>query len=132
MVSARGRAAAAALVILIGSALVASAEDRASSGYHLEEGGLLFFYRGSTEPQQAYVAGNFNGWTKDDPAWKMTCTGTDCALEVDASRVGSEGGFYEFTFRIDGELVDADSRFPHTIHCAGYGYRHTIPELGQR
>jgi hypothetical protein len=37
-----------------------------------------------------------------------------------------EGYFYEFTFSVDGELIDANKEAPNLNYCPGYGYRYLL------
>ena len=98
-----------------------------SSGYSIEGDNVVFFYKG--EAQSVLVSGNFNQWSKSDAKWTMkfddaskTWTLTIPRKEI---KTGS-GSFYEFTFRVDGVLIDADKNDKSVIHCRGYGYRYVI------
>ncbi len=102
-----------------------------SDGYYLENGNLVFIYTGQVN-ESIYVSGNFNNWTKKDEQWKMKFDKESGAwkLQVPGSKVKDMGkGFYEFTFRVDGKLMDADKKHESTIHCAGHGYRYVIHGL---
>ena len=51
--------------------------------------------------------------------WKLTTPKKEIIKNI-------SGSFYEFTFRVDGVLVDADKNDKSVIHCQGYGYRYVI------
>jgi hypothetical protein len=102
-----------------------------SSGYSIEGDFIHFTYDGIAK-EAVYVSGNFNQWTKDDPKWNLqfdTAAGK-WALSLPKSEVKKlKGSFYEFTFRVDGQLIDADKNYKDVIHCTGYGYRYVIHGL---
>ncbi len=127
--------AAAQLLALIstsGFAAVADLPAGERSGYTIEGDRIEFVYVSEEPAQEVFVVGNFIDWERSRPEWQLTAeeeTGR-WQLELPLEQVKIEGrSFYEFTFEVDGELVDADTAAPHTIHCAGYGHRYTIPEL---
>lgn len=98
-----------------------------SSGYSIEGDNVVFFYKGNG--QTVVVSGNFNQWSKNDTMWTMKFDQASKAwrLTVPKSEIkrGSQS-FYEFTFRVDGVLIDADKNHENVIHCRGYGYRYVI------
>jgi hypothetical protein len=99
----------------------------ATSGYLIEGDNVVFFYKG--EAQRVVVSGNFNDWSKDDPTWTMKLDGTSDTwkLTIPKSEIRKRSGnFYEFTYRVDGVLIDADKNDRSVIHCQGYGYRYVI------
>ena len=97
------------------------------SGYILKNDSIMFIYPSQEQEMQVIVSGNFNNWSKDD-TWKMYYEeGTGYILEKDLQEVKKPGrSFYEFTFRVDGVLVDADDSASNVIHCAGFGSRYLI------
>ena len=107
--------------------LIVSYSFSTPSGYILQDGRIQFIYPNMEGDLEVIVSGNFNNWTKDT-TWKMTYKeGIGYLLEKDIQDVKSPGqSFYEFTFRVDGELTDADSQASNVIHCAGYGSRYLI------
>lgn len=127
-------AAAGLLALTTTSGFAAAAESPVAetSGYRIEDDRILFVYVSDEPAEEVFVVGNFMRWERSRPDWRMTPEeGTGrWLLELPLERVKTEGrSFYEFTFQVDGELVDADTAAPHTIYCAGYGHRYTIPEL---
>ena len=102
-----------------------------SSGYFLEGDNVIFLYVGKVK-EDAYVSGNFNKWCKDDEAWKLQFDENTKAWKLTVPKkeikVLSQD-FYEFTFRVDGVLVDANKDNEHVIHCVGYGYRYVLSGL---
>ena len=101
------------------------------SGYVIEGDNVVFYYSG--EGRSVLVSGNFNSWSKNDVKWTMkfdesskTWTLTTPKKEIIKNTSGS---FYEFTFRVDGVLVDADKNAKSVIHCKGYGYRYVINDI---
>lgn len=97
------------------------------SGYILQKEQIKFIYPIQERGLKVIVSGNFNNWTKDD-TWKMYCSeGMGYILKKNIKDVKSPGqSFYEFTFRVDGELMDANSQASNVIHCPGYGSRYLI------
>ena len=98
-----------------------------SSGYSIEGDNVVFFYKG--KGQIVLVSGNFNQWSKDDAKWTMKFDSGSQAwkLTIPKSEIkNGSGSFYEFTFRVDGVLIDADKNDKSVIHCRGYGYRYVI------
>lgn len=98
------------------------------SGYVLQDDQIIFRYYSSEANTDVYVCGNFMGWKKDHPDWKMTkqSNGVYVLKKPVATIKTQDRTFYEFTFSVAGQLVDADRRADHVIHCAGYGYRYVI------
>ena len=98
-----------------------------SSGYSIEGDNVVFFYKG--DAQSVLVSGNFNQWSKNDAKWTMKFDETSKTWKLTIPKkeikTGS-GSFYEFTFRVDGVLIDADKNDKSVIHCSGYGYRYVI------
>lgn len=106
-------------------------QHQVSGGYTVSGDNLVFAFTGDVK-EAVYVSGNFNQWAKTEEAWKMKFDAASGAwrLEVPRSKIKKTGqGFYEFTFRVDGKLIDADRGYHNTIHCAGYGYRYVIRDL---
>ena len=98
------------------------------SGYVIDGDNVVFYYSG--EGQNILVSGNFNGWSKDDKKWTMKFDDATKTWRLIMSRKeivkNSSGSFYEFTFRVDGMLIDANKNDERVIHCQGYGYRYVI------
>ena len=98
------------------------------SGYLIEGDNVVFYYSG--EGQHILVSGNFNGWSKNDEKWTMKFDEALRAWKLTTSKKeivkNISGGFYEFTFRVDDVLIDADKNNKSVIHCQGYGYRYVI------
>lgn len=105
--------------------------DTSTSGYLIDGDNVIFFYSGRVG-ENVYVSGNFNSWSKNDTKWKL---GFDekskgWKLVVPKKEIKAlSGSFYEFTFRVDGVLVDAEKENKNVIHCQGYGYRYVINGL---
>lgn len=102
-----------------------------SSGYFLDGDNVVFLYIGKIK-DSAYVSGNFNAWCKEDSKWKLKFDEKAQAwkLTVPVSEIKTlSGGFYEFTFRVDGILQNADKNHDHVVHCPGYGYRYILKGL---
>ena len=99
-----------------------------SSGYSIEGDNVVFFYNG--KGQTVLVSGNFNQWSKNDAKWTMkfdeNSKGWKLTIPKSEIRKTGSGSFYEFTFRVDGVLIDADKDNSSVIHCRGYGYRYVI------
>ncbi len=97
-------------------------------GYKIIGNSIEFIYRGSSSHKDVYVSGNFNEWAKAGEDWKMNFDAKDqrWTLKKPVNNVRSHGSFLEFTFRVDGKLLDADPKADNVIHCAGYGYRYVI------
>jgi len=111
------------LLVFLSSLLMPDA-----SGYFFEGDNIVFLYNGKVK-EHAYVSGNFNSWCKDDDKWKLQFDEktNSWRLTVPKKEIKTlSGDFYEFTFRIDGVLVDADKNHKHVIHCQGYGYRYVL------
>lgn len=111
-----------ALVLILWSFLLPE-----SPGYRIEGDNLVFIYKG--EAQSVLVSGNFNKWSKNDTKWTMKFDDSSKTwrLTIPKREIKNiSGSFYEFTFRVDGELIDADKNDKSVIHCRGYGYRYVI------
>lgn len=98
------------------------------SGYVVDKDQVVFFYAG--DARTVFVSGNFNQWSKDDNKWAMKYDdeAKTWKLTVPKKEITQNvsGTFYEFTFRVDGSLVDADKNDNNVIHCQGYGYRYVL------
>jgi hypothetical protein len=96
-------------------------------GYVVEGDNVVFLYKG--EGRSVVVSGNFNQWSKNDTRWTMKFDEPSKSWKLivpktDIKRIS--GSFYEFTFRVDGVLIDANKNDDSVIHCQGYGYRYVI------
>lgn len=101
-----------------------------SPGYLVEGDNVVFLYKGGG--QTVVVSGNFNQWAKEDKKWTMKFeeASKSWKLVVPKTEIRkSSGSFYEFTFRVNGVLIDADKNDGNVIHCQGYGYRYVIKGL---
>ncbi|MGE0588192.1 MAG: hypothetical protein AB7O48_06430 [Cyclobacteriaceae bacterium] len=96
-------------------------------GYSIKGDTITFRYAKGGTGMEVIVSGNFNGWSKD-ANWLMKYKeGEGYELSVPISMVREPNQtFYEFTFRVNGKLLDAPSNAPNVIHCAGYGSRYVI------
>lgn len=96
-------------------------------GYTIVGDHIVFSYASDNPNLDIHVSGNFNNWSKDS-AWKMKfAPGSGYVLSVPVSEVQTTGrSFYEFTFRINGTLTDANAKASNVVHCAGYGTRYVI------
>ena len=98
-------------------------------GYYIKENSVMFVYVGSVK-KEVHVFGNFMGWSENDPEWKMHYNheNDDWELEVSTSKIksGNTTDFYEFTFIVDGNWIDADKNAPNLNFCPGYGYRYLL------
>ena len=98
------------------------------SGYTIDGDKIVFIYSG--EGHQVLVSGNFNSWSKDDKKWTMKFDEATKTWRLTTSTKeivqNISGSFYEFTFRVDGVLIDANKNDDRVIHCQGYGYRYVI------
>ncbi|HMG89723.1 MAG TPA: hypothetical protein VK589_06680 [Chryseolinea sp.] len=98
------------------------------SGYVIDGDNVVFYYSG--EGRNVLVSGNFNKWSKDDDKWTMKFDPDSKTWKLTAPKKeivkNISGSFYEFTFRVDGVLIDADKNNKSVIHCQGYGYRYVI------
>jgi len=96
-------------------------------GYFLSNDSIHFFYPSTEKDLEVVVAGNFNGWSKAKE-WRMDYNeGRGYELSKPILAIKKPGqSFYEFTFRINGQLIDANDNAINVIHCAGYGSRYTI------
>lgn len=101
------------------------------SGYYIESENVVFIYHGNAS-HSVFVSGNFNDWCSGCKKWKMTIDTNSgkWILSIAKKELKDMGRkFYEFTFRVDGQLIDADKDHRDTIHCTGYGYRYVIKNL---
>ncbi|HEX6893529.1 MAG TPA: hypothetical protein VF141_22615 [Chryseolinea sp.] len=98
------------------------------SGYVIDGDNVVFYYSG--EGRNIVVSGNFNRWSKEDAQWTMKFDETSNKWKLTKPKneivKNTSGSFYEFTFRVDGVLIDADKNNKSVIHCQGYGYRYVI------
>lgn len=96
-------------------------------GYYLAGSNIHFVYPSQKSDLEVHVSANFNGWSKTDD-WKMTYReGVGYELIKPITAIQKPGkSFYEFTFRVNGKLIDANAKAPNVIHCAGYGSRYLI------
>jgi hypothetical protein len=98
-------------------------------GYSIKHNKIKFIYSGR-EKKEVYVFGNFMGWSENDPKWKMHYNpeSENWELEVLVSQIkhGNNSNFYEFTFIVDGDWIDADKNAPNLNFCHGYGYRYLL------
>ena len=98
------------------------------SGYVINGDNVVFYYSGKAE--KVLVSGNFNKWSKDDDKWAMKFDEATQTWKLTTPKKeiikNISGSFYEFTFRVDGVLIDADKDDKSVIHCQGYGYRYVI------
>ncbi|MFW6376087.1 MAG: glycogen-binding domain-containing protein [Thermoplasmatota archaeon] len=102
-----------------------------SKGYEVKEDKILFIHD-NDDADEVYVVGNFMGWKEKDDEWKMDYNSGRSRWEllVDIETIRkSNVGFYEFTFIVDGEWIDADKDSDNVIHCPGYGYRYKIDDI---
>jgi len=101
------------------------------SGYIVDGDNVVFYYSG--EARKVVVSGNFNQWSKDDDKWAMRFDEASKTWKLITSKKeitkNISGSFYEFTFRVNGSLIDADKNNKSVIHCQGYGYRYVISGL---
>ncbi len=96
-------------------------------GYILQEDKIQFVYISDEINLEVFVSGNFNGWSKENE-WNMTYeAGKGYVLSKPIGAIQKPGKtFYEFTFRVNGKLIDANKNASNVIHCAGYGSRSLI------
>ncbi len=98
-------------------------------GYTIKQNKVKFVYSGPAE-KDVRVFGNFMGWSENDSEWKMHYNpeSENWELEVLISKIKSEdtGNFYEFTFIVDGNWIDANKNAPNINFCPGYGYRYLL------
>ena len=98
-------------------------------GYSVKGDKVKFIYKGLAE-KDVRVVGNFMGWSENDPIWKMEYNSDNYnwELEMPISQIksGITGDFYEFTFLVDGEWIDADKTASNLNFCPGYGYRYLL------
>jgi 1,4-alpha-glucan branching enzyme len=98
-------------------------------GYRIKHDKVKFVYFGSAKTE-VRIFGNFMGWSENDPEWKMHYNpeSGNWELEVLISKIkgGITGDFYEFTFIVDGDWIDADKNAPNLNFCPGYGYRYLL------
>ena len=114
--------------LIFGIAIAGSILFWNTSGYHVEDQHITFTYYTSSSGHNVYVCGNFMNWVRNAPDWKMTWHEDGFFhLKKPVTELRASGrSFYEFTFLVDGELVDADRGAEHIIHCPGHGYRYVI------
>lgn len=108
----------AAVFILISGLLMGDPE-----GYQITNNQIYFIYPSTENNLEVFVSGNFNAWS-NDKEWKMSFEdGKGYVLAMPINTVRQEGkSFYEFTFRVNGKLINANAT--NVIHCAGYGSRY--------
>jgi hypothetical protein len=98
-------------------------------GYLVKQNRIKFIYSGRAK-KEVHVFGNFMGWSENDPEWKMHYNpeSDNWELEVLISQIkrGNNSDFYEFTFIVDGDWMDADKNAPNLNFCPGYGYRYLL------
>ena len=98
------------------------------SGYLIDGDNVVFYYSGKAE--KVFVSGNFNKWSKADDKWAMKFDEATQTWKLATTKTeiikNISGTFYEFTFRVDDVLIDADKNHKSVIHCQGYGYRYVI------
>ena len=99
------------------------------NGYVIEGEKVIFNYLSDDPNLDVYVSGNFNQWTKNDPQWQLKFNPVSqtyqLIMSINDFRTSSRS-FYEFTFRVDDRLVDADPDVSGVIFCAGYGHRYVV------
>lgn len=103
-----------------------------NKGYHIVGQNIQFTYPVTKPMGKVYVVGNFMGWKRQHPDWQMTYVSARKAyiLALPLSKVKQKGrSFYEFTFLVNNQYIDAPVNAPNVIHCQGYGYRYVIREL---
>lgn len=96
-------------------------------GYTINGDKVTFSYLSNEPELEVFVSANFNGWSKD-ASWRMKYKegkGYELSVPVNMIRKPNQS-FYEFTFRVNGKLLDAPSNAPNVIHCVGYGSRYVI------
>jgi len=101
-------------------------------GYEESEDKIIFVHDDDNDADKVYVVGNFMDWTSEDEEWEMEFNKDKNRWElfIDKKIIsGLEVVFYEFTFIVDGEWLDADRESDNVIHCPGYGYRYVIKNL---
>ena len=98
-------------------------------GYTIKQDKVKFIYSGPAK-EDVHVFGNFMGWSENDPEWEMHYNpgSGNWELEVPMSKIknGITVDFYEFTFIVDGDWIDADKNAPNLNFCPGYGYRYLL------
>ncbi|MEO1051950.1 MAG: hypothetical protein AAFX87_15065 [Bacteroidota bacterium] len=98
-------------------------------GYVLDKGSIQFVYASEQAGLEVYVCGNFMGWKKADPNWRTRYDekAGKYTLWKSVSDVKEQGrSFYEFTFVVNGEMIDANKKASNALHCVGHGYRYVI------
>jgi len=96
-------------------------------GYFIKEDKVTFSYANDEPGLEVFVSANFNGWSKE-ASWRMQYkegAGYELSVPINQIRKPNQS-FYEFTFRVNGKLLDAPSNAPNVIHCVGYGSRYVI------
>jgi hypothetical protein len=98
-------------------------------GYFIKEDNVKFVFNGYAK-NEVRLVGNFNGWSENESKWKMNHNPKkdNWELEIPITMIKSmiKGDFYEFTFFVDGEFIDADKDAPNLNYCPGYGYRYLL------
>jgi len=98
-------------------------------GYIIKPDKVKFVYSGSAQ-EEVRIFGNFMGWSEDDLEWKMHYNSESGKWEFEVLISKIKGGitsdFYEFTFIVDGNWIDADKNAPNLNFCPGYGYRYLL------
>lgn len=98
-------------------------------GYIIADSKIEFRLLGHPTATTVFVSGNFNQWVKEGEAWRMAYdkSQNQWILSTDLKEVRKNGNdFCEFTFRVDGVLIDANPKSKDVIFCAGYGHRYVI------
>lgn len=98
-------------------------------GYVLNQKDITFIYPSNDPNLTVFVSGNFTGWSKTDPRWQARYDANSRTYRL-TKRIDSvkndRMSFYEFSYVVDGDRLDADPKAPNSIHCAGHGYRYVI------
>jgi|GEM_PF-2241406 len=104
-----------------------------NEGYTLEGNVIKFIYKSDEKDMEVYVFGNFMGWIEEDADWRMSYNTTgkqyELTKELEEIKSNLEYGFYEFTFIVHGNWLDANKDAVNINYCPGYGYRYVIKEL---
>jgi hypothetical protein len=98
-------------------------------GYFIKKNKVKFVYSGQAK-KEVRVFGNFMGWSENDPEWIMHYNSErgiwELEVLIDKIKSGNNSDFYEFTFIVDGDWLDADKNAPNLNFCPGYGYRYLL------
>ncbi len=97
-------------------------------GYELKGSQIKFIFPSTETGLTVHVSGNFNQWSTEG-VWKMSYDASEkqYTLSKPIGSIKTAGrSFYEFTFRVNGKLTDANHEASNVIHCAGYGSRYVI------